>query len=170
MLKNRNTLAKSILFSAALLFLLFSNGAIVHSASMGTMNSFSLPSLKGENTVSSSSLKGKVVLIDFWASWCVPCEASFPAYNDLYNMYKDKGFEIIGINIDDNKDKALEFLNDHPANFTILSEGKKTAEAFGLETMPTSYLIDRTGNIVYINSGFHEEDINKIEKKIESVL
>ncbi|MBY0292406.1 MAG: TlpA family protein disulfide reductase [Alphaproteobacteria bacterium] len=62
-------------------------------------------SLKGENTVSSSSLKGKVVLIDFWASWCVPCKASFPAYNDFYRKYKDKVFEIVGINIDDNKDK-----------------------------------------------------------------
>ena len=174
MLKKTNQLAKFLIVSTTILVGVTLNGAFLSSKpleSLGHMKSFSLPSLNGNGSISSESLKEKVVLIDFWASWCIPCKASFPAYNTLYKKYKDKGFEIIGINIDDNKDKALEFLSNNPAEFTILSDAeKKTAESYGLPTMPVSYLIDRSGNIVYVNKGFHEEDISKIEEKIKDVL
>ncbi|MBY0501765.1 MAG: TlpA family protein disulfide reductase [Alphaproteobacteria bacterium] len=136
-----------------------------------TMKPFSLPSLSGEGTVSSESHKGKVILVDFWASWCEPCKASFPAYNELYEKYKDQGLEIIAINIDDNKENALEFLDKYPASFHVASDtGKNTAQAYNLSTMPSLFIIDRSGNIAHTHAGYHKGDMAEIEQEVKSML
>jgi cytochrome c biogenesis protein CcmG/thiol:disulfide interchange protein DsbE len=135
------------------------------------MRPFSLPSLLGEETISSRNYKGKVILVDFWASWCEPCKESFPAYNELYEKYKDKGLEIIAITIDDNKENALEFLSKYPANFHVARDTEKnTAQAYNLSTMPTLFIVDKSGNIAYTHPGYHKGDIKNIEKEIKSML
>lgn len=135
------------------------------------MKPFSLPSLKGESTISSDVAKGKVVIVDFWASWCEPCKASFPTYNDLLSKYGSKGLVIIGINIDNDKEKALGFLEETPAHFLVaVDPDKKVAEAYNLPTMPTSYIIGRDGNILYTHAGYHEGDLAGMEKEVETAL
>ena len=135
------------------------------------MKPFSLPSLQGGSTISSDAAKGKVAIVDFWASWCEPCKASFPAYNNLLSKFGSKGLVIIGVNIDNDKEKAVGFLEETPANFLLAADpDKKVAAAYNLPTMPTSYIIGRDGNILYTHAGYHEGDLAGMEKKVEDAL
>lgn len=135
------------------------------------MKPFSLPSLKESGTIDSKHYKGKVIIVDFWASWCGPCKASFAAYNELLKKFGKEGLVIIGVNIDNDPEKAKEFLTENPASFHIASDtDKKVAGAYNLPTMPTAYIIGRDGNILYTHAGYHEGDLAGIEKEIESAL
>lgn len=132
---------------------------------------FSLPSLKDDSTISSSAGNGKVMIVDFWASWCEPCKASFPAYNELLSKFGGKGLVIVGINIDNDKEKALGFLEETPANFLVAADSdKKVAAAYNLPTMPTAYIIGRDGNILHTHAGYHEGDLAGMEKEVEDAL
>lgn len=118
------------------------------------------------------SLEGKVILVDFWASWCVPCGVSFPALNEIHNRYSSRGLVIIGINVDVNRGDMKAFLNKKPARFTIVRDGgQKLVETMAIETMPTSFLIDAEGRVRFIHAGYHgAETKKKYEEEIESLL
>jgi len=121
--------------------------------------------------VTARSLRGKVALIDFWASWCGPCKVALPEYDKLYKKYKKRGFTIIGINVDDEKELVTQFLKEHPVSFPVAYDSKKKlVDQVGLATMPTSYLIDSKGKVQYIHRGFHRGDQEELEKKIVSLL
>ena len=131
--------------------------------------SFSLKGNKG--TVSLSAHKGQVVYVDFWASWCKPCRKSFPFMNSLNARYGKKGLKVIAINLDTDKAAAKKFLKKNPAKFTIAYDpGNKVSEAYGLRVMPTSFLIDRKGNIVNVHKGFKKKHTKKLEQKIVQAL
>lgn len=128
-----------------------------------------LPTTTGK--VSLSSLKGKVVYVDFWATWCAPCRKSFPWMNDMYSRYNNKGFEIIAINLDAQQEMVPEFLKKYPAKFTIALDPKgSVAEQYDVKAMPSSYLIDKQGNIVAKHFGFRSGDKDKLENEIKSLL
>ena len=130
---------------------------------------FSLQSDKG--TLKLSSLKGKVVYIDFWASWCKPCRKSFPFMNNMHKQYGKKGLKVIGINLDSEKSDADNFLKKYPASFTIAYDPQgKTPESYKLSVMPTSYIVDRKGNIVDTHKGFKEGQASSLEDKIKKAL
>jgi thiol-disulfide isomerase/thioredoxin len=98
---------------------------------------------------------GKVVLIDFWASWCGPCKASFPSFNRLQEKYAAKGLDIVAIGVDDDPAKHQAFADKMGAKFPIAHDSAhKAAAFFGPPTMPSSYLVDRKGIIRYVHSGF----------------
>lgn len=98
---------------------------------------------------------GKVVLVDFWASWCGPCKASFPALNRLHAKYASQGLVIIGVGVDDNAAKYQEFAGKMGAKFPIAHDsGHKAAEFFNPPSMPTSYITDRKGVIRQVHTGF----------------
>ena len=118
-----------------------------------------------------SKLKGKVVYIDFWASWCVPCRKSFPWMNDMRNRYDRKDLQIIAINLDSNRDDAMKFLEKVPANFDIAYDPDgEIAAKYDLQVMPSSYLINRKGEVVFAHKGFREGDTAEIEAKIQKLL
>lgn len=99
---------------------------------------------------------GKVVLVDFWASWCGPCALSFPALNQLHQRYESKGLVVIGIGVDDDPAKFKSFAEKRKASFRLVHDSEKKAVAhFGPSSMPTSYLVDRKGVIRHIHKGFH---------------
>jgi thiol-disulfide isomerase/thioredoxin len=116
--------------------------------------------------------KGKVVLIDFWASWCAPCKASFPVMDDLVKKYGEKGFIIIAVNVDDDKGEMDKFLKKTPTAFTVVRDGKqKLVAAADVATMPTSFLIDKSGKIRFTHEGFEGEPTRKqYETQIEELL
>jgi len=118
------------------------------------------------------AIKGKVVLVDFWASWCGPCRLSFPVMNELQKKYSDKGFVIIAISVDELRAKMDKFLKQTPASFTIVRDAtQKLVEKVDVRTMPTSFLIDRQGKVRYMHSGFNGEETRKAyESEIESLL
>jgi peroxiredoxin len=99
--------------------------------------------------------RGKILLVDFWASWCVPCKTSFPALDALYREYQPRGVEVLAVNVDEQHSKADAFLTDHPHRMTVLFDPKgAAAEAFGVKGMPTSYVIDRVGNVRFTHTGY----------------
>ncbi|HEX6794539.1 MAG TPA: TlpA disulfide reductase family protein [Casimicrobiaceae bacterium] len=131
---------------------------------------FALPTAGGE-TVSLAPLRGRVVYVDFWASWCAPCRRSFPWMNELQARYGKDGLAIVGINVDKRRDDAERFLRDTPASFTIVFDARgSTPTAYDVKGMPSSYLIDRSGRVVAVEEGFHDERRNEIEARIRALL
>lgn len=129
-------------------------------------------SLAGDNgKVSLSSFKNKVVYVDFWASWCKPCRKSFPFMNEMQARYGKQGLEVIGINLDSDTSAAAQFLAKLPANFTLAYDPEgKTPQTYGLKVMPTSFLVDRSGQLVYVHKGFKENQQQELEKLIVATL
>lgn len=102
-----------------------------------------------------SSLQGKVVLIDFWASWCAPCRAANPFVQKLYSKYKDKGFEVFAVSLDTRNKEWLKAIKQDKLKYTQVIDNSgwrsKIAEKYFVDQLPTSFLIDRTGKIVAID-------------------
>ena len=114
---------------------------------------------------------GKVVYIDFWASWCGPCVKSFPWLNKIQEQYKAQGFTVISINVDADKNKANQFLQANPASFAVIFDSKGSlAKHFGIQGMPTSMLINRDGVITYRHSGFFTSKIDNYQSEIKQLL
>jgi len=131
--------------------------------------SFSMPSTK--STVSLAGLKGKVVYLDFWASWCSPCKKSFPWMKQMQEKYGDKGLVIVAANMDKERGKADEFIAKSKPNFMIAFDPEgEVAEKYQLVGMPSSYLIDRNGELKFSHAGFREEDMEKLETQIRNLL
>ena len=118
------------------------------------------------------TLKDKVVLLDFWASWCDPCRESFPVMEELQKQYGPQGFVIIAINVDENKADMEEFLKKNAATFVVVRDAKqKLVEKVGVATMPSSFLIDRSGKVLFAHTGFRvAETRKKYQAEIESLL
>jgi len=126
---------------------------------------FDLPARAG--SVSLDSLRGKVVLVDFWASWCGPCRASFPWLREMSDRYGPKGLAVVAIDLDKDRKAADAFLEEFPAPFTVAFDpAGRTAEAFGVRAMPTSFLVDRAGRVVYAHAGFDARKTGPLETLI----
>jgi thiol-disulfide isomerase/thioredoxin len=131
---------------------------------------FTLPTATGE-TVALDKLKGRVVYVDFWASWCGPCRRSFPWMNELVQKYGPAGFTVVGVNVDKRRPDAEKFLQQTPATFTIVYDpAGKTPEAYGVKGMPSSYLVDASGKVVAVESGFRDEQKAEFEARIKTLL
>lgn len=132
---------------------------------------FTLPGIQGNETIQLSELRGKVVYLDFWASWCAPCLISLPLYNDLYQRYQSAGLEIVGVNVDDPVENGQEFLLDTPLDFRIPADPEgNVPELYNVLGMPTSVLIDRDGVVRMVHVGFRQGDLEKIEVEIKALL
>lgn len=133
---------------------------------------FDLPSIYADHpAISTASLEGKTVYVDFWASWCAPCLTSLPLYNDMYHKYKDQGLEIVAINVDNPIEDGLDFLLDTPLDFLIPADPDgEAAEMFEVIGMPTSYLIEPDGTVKLVHMGFRSGDIEMIEEAIQDSL
>ena len=132
---------------------------------------FSAPALDGEGTIELSQHRGKVVYLDFWASWCGPCLTAIPEIEDMRSDFPAENFQIIAVNLDQKKKKALRFLAKNPIGYPSASDpdGRLPGQ-FGVETMPTSYLIDRDGVIRYVHRGFSRGDGSHLREEIRSLL
>jgi thiol-disulfide isomerase/thioredoxin len=114
---------------------------------------------------------GKVVLIDFWATWCGPCKKSMPFLNDLHNQYRKDGFEVVAINVDENTEDALSFLKTYPVDYNLaFNPGGECPGVFNVKAMPSSYLVDRQGKVRMIHLGFRDGDKTIIREQVETLL
>jgi len=115
--------------------------------------------------------KGKLVYLDFWASWCGPCRQSLPILNEIRKEYAAKGFEVVAVNVDENLSDALGFLEKYPVDYPVLLDPKGSMpKLYAIEGMPTAYLIDENGKIVYKHVGFKKKDRKKIESLLDKYL
>lgn len=130
-----------------------------------------LTTLDGKPVENLQTLKGKVVYVDFWASWCPPCVQSFPFLNRLQQEFGDEGLRIIGVNLDEKIADAEKFLSNYQADFSIaVDQTKQCAEDFEVIAMPSSYLIDREGIVRYIHRGFRSGETKKLRLIVEQLL
>lgn len=130
-----------------------------------------LKALKDGHEISWSSLKGKVVYLDFWASWCGPCAQSFPFMAEMAQSHRKDGLEIIAVSVDETKEDAEGFLKQHPQALTIAYDPEGVCPRdYGLETMPTSYLIDRKGQLRHVHRGFSRADQTRLSETIVGLL
>ena len=115
--------------------------------------------------------KGKVVYVDFWASWCVPCRKSFPWMNAIQTKHQEQGFVVLSINLDAEEKLAKIFLQKTPANFAIIYDAKgKLARQFKIKGMPSSYLFDRQGKLISAHTGFNGKKQQQYKNEIEQAL
>jgi peroxiredoxin len=118
-----------------------------------------------------AALKGSVVYVDFWASWCTPCLRSMPALRTLYGKHKDQGFVVVGVNKDVSPAEAERFLRRFPVSFPLVSDSDDSvAKAFDVKTMPSGYLIDRTGTVRQVLRGFTAETEVELSKQVAELL
>jgi thiol-disulfide isomerase/thioredoxin len=114
---------------------------------------------------------GKVVIVDFWASWCKPCRRSFPWLNEMHARYADRGLVIVGVNLDNDRAAADAFLERYPANFEIVYDNDRTlARRFDVMAMPSSYLLGRDGALVETHLGFKVREQDTYERAIVAAL
>ena len=115
--------------------------------------------------------RGKVVYLDFWASWCTSCVLSFPYMNQLTRDFGAQGLEVVGVDMDEHPEDAQRFLARHPATFDIASGANAAcAKAFGVKAMPSSFLIDRRGVIRERREGFQPGEANRLRSGIQTLL
>ena len=144
---------------------------LAHATNIGDMvPAIELPNESGDG-VSLTKLRGKVVYLDFWASWCGPCRQSFPWMNEMQEKYGQQGLEVLAINLDGNLADAKKFLQENPAKFkTIYDTKAQTPKLLGVKGMPTSYLIDRQGRVVSVHVGFNPAKKSELESELKRVL
>jgi thiol-disulfide isomerase/thioredoxin len=131
---------------------------------------FTLPTAQGES-VALERMRGKVVYVDFWASWCGPCRRSFPWMNEMQQKFGSHGLVVVGVNVDKKRSDAEKFLAQIPATFTVVyDEVGTTPSAYGVKGMPSSYLVDARGNVAFVERGFTDESRSNLEQRIVTLL
>ncbi|MFT5506696.1 MAG: peroxiredoxin [Gammaproteobacteria bacterium] len=136
----------------------------------GPAPDFTLKAMKGGN-VKLSELAGNVVLINFWASWCGPCREEMPLLNDLHNKYKPLGFTVLGVNVEEQSDPAIDFINDTPVDFPIIFDKKnQVSQLYKVVAMPTTVVVDRDGNMRFLHQGYKSGDEVSYRKMVKRLI
>lgn len=119
-----------------------------------------------------ANLGGQVILLDFWASWCAPCKASFPAMEELHKRYHDGGLIILAISVDESQQNMERFVKSANVTFATARDARqKLVAAADVQAMPTSFLIDRAGRIRFVHSGFEgEQTVKQYTSEIQQLL
>jgi thiol-disulfide isomerase/thioredoxin len=117
-------------------------------------------------------LKGRVILLDFWASWCGPCKSSFPAMEQLTKKYADQGVTIIAVSVDEKRENMQRFVDAAKVSFAVVRDAQhKLVAAADIRSMPTSFLIDRSGKIRFVHAGFDpDKSPREYAKEIDQLL
>lgn len=127
--------------------------------------------LDGADTLSLEAYTGKVIYLDFWASWCGPCAAALPAIDALQKEFGTQGFQVLAVNVDQDLDDARRFLAQRPVDYpNVADPNGAIPERFAVETMPTSFLIDREGIVRHVHKGFRKGDESELRNHIQALV
>jgi peroxiredoxin len=136
----------------------------------GPAPAFTLTALSGGQTAL-SQYKGQVVLVNFWATWCGPCQQEMPLLDQMYKKYKPAGFTLIGVNVDKEEPAVKELLARKPVSFPVLLDpANQVSKAYHVDEMPSSVIIDRKGEIRYIHRGYRPGDENDYQDRIRQLI
>ena len=166
----RKTLHLTVRFAALIAALI---PPAVFAGDKGLQTGDSFPDLAGfqlEGNV--PSLKDKVVIVDFWASWCGPCKDSFPVMEDLQKRFGDKGLVVLAVNVDDDAQAMNDFLKKHPVTFPVVRDAKKKlVGTVNIKSMPYSFVLTPQGKVAAVHQGFHGEQTRaQYVKEIEGLI
>jgi thiol-disulfide isomerase/thioredoxin len=132
---------------------------------------FSAPRLGAQGSISLDQHQGKVIYLDFWASWCPPCLTAMPVLDELQREFGPRGFEVVAVNLDRDPEQALRFLASRPVGYASGSDpAGELPRRFGVATMPTSFLIDRSGIVRHVHEGFRRSDAARIREQIRALV
>jgi peroxiredoxin len=136
----------------------------------GPAPSFDLTAKDG-GRIALDGLKGQVVMVNFWASWCGPCRQEMPHLEALHQRYESLGFTLLGVNVDKDSDDAQDFLDDTPVSFPILFDPSSgVSELYDVIAMPTTVLVDRNGTMRFIHHGYKPGYENDYQTQIRALL
>jgi peroxiredoxin len=145
-------------------------GALALPAPGAAAPDFAAKSSSGRN-VRLSELRGQVVLVNFWASWCSPCRQELPLLGKLYAQYRSAGFALLVVNVDDNRKDAEAMLKRLDLRFpTLFDASKSVAKLYGVDMMPATLVIDRDGRVRYVHRGYYEGYERKYEQQVRDLL
>jgi peroxiredoxin len=131
---------------------------------------FTLHAMSGPN-MSLQAQRGRVVMVNFWATWCAPCRQEMPQLNRLYQKYRSSGFVLLGVNVDDDPSKAAEVATKLGVTFPVLLDAdKRVSKLYDLNTMPSTVIIDRDGKVRYVHRGYLAGYEDNYEKQIRELL
>jgi len=159
---------RNLLILSVLIFFVISCGGSTKTSSTSSKYDFTLESMQG-NKVTLSALKGKVVILDFWATWCPPCRAAIPRLIELYNKYQNQGLLVLGIALDE-RNEVIKLSKEMGINYPVLFDDKQTSRNYEIQSIPTLFVIDKKGKQVYKEIGFSEEGFSQMEEKIIELL
>ena len=132
---------------------------------------FSGEPLRGGTAVSLEQFRGKVVYLDFWASWCGPCRHSLPWLSQMRSDYAARGFEVIAVNVDEDSQDGLDFLKKYPVTYPTVRDAEgRIARSYDVKVMPMSYLIDRQGVVRLVHPGFNKKDTPQLRAAVTQLL
>jgi thiol-disulfide isomerase/thioredoxin len=132
---------------------------------------FSAPRLGAEGTISLDEHRGKVIYLDFWASWCTPCVAAMPFIEELRREFGPQGFEVVAVNVDREPEKASRFLATRGVGYASASDpAGELPKRYGIATMPTSFVIDRSGIVRHVHEGFRRNEASRIREQIRALV
>ncbi len=152
-------------------FVLFPGFALAASnVSLNPAADFTVKSLSGKN-IKLSEQRGRVVILNFWATWCTPCKKELPYFNDLYQKYRGVGLQVLGVNIDKGTSEVKRMSQDFNLAFPILLDPKgKISDLYLVRSMPTTYVIGKDGMVHHIHWGFGPDEPARYEKEIRALL
>ncbi len=154
-----------------LIFFLISLPAAAHLEGDTPPPSCNLAYQEGTPAQDWQAMKGQVIYIDFWASWCPPCIKSFPFMNQLIEDFKERGLQVVGVNLDEKRSEAEAFLGQFPTHFTILfDQDKQCAKDFNVMAMPSTYIIDKRGFVRHVHLGFRPDEAGAVRELIDALL
>jgi len=138
--------------------------------SRGPAPDFELPARDGQS-VRLSDLRGQVVLINFWATWCGPCRKEMPLLEQLHQRYEPLGFTLLGVNVEENPGDAEAFLEDVPVSFPVLFDPQnEVSRMYDVSAMPSTVIVDREGNVRYLHHGYQEGYENAYQDQIRALV
>ncbi|MCU7915270.1 MAG: TlpA family protein disulfide reductase [Candidatus Thiodiazotropha sp. (ex Gloverina cf. vestifex)] len=142
---------RTVLMAVAMMLV---TGQVLAANTSGPAPDFTLKSRSGEN-IKLSELRGQVVMINFWASWCGPCRQEMPILDQLYQRYEPMGFTLLGVNVEEDSAAAEKVLREIPVSFPVLYDSKnQVSENYQVRAMPSTFLIDRDGKVRYLHKGY----------------
>jgi peroxiredoxin len=155
----------------ALVFSVFAASSLASSGLEGQpAPDFALKSSTGEN-LRLSEFRGDVVMINFWATWCGPCRQEMPLLDELYSRYQRVGFNLLGVNIDDDSRRAMRMIEELGVNFPVLFDARKeVSELYEVDAMPVTVIVDREGTVRYVHHGYKPGYEDKYLNQIRSLL
>jgi peroxiredoxin len=154
----------------AIAAIVIASTAFAASDASGPAPAFTLTALSGQQGAL-SQYKGQVVMVNFWATWCGPCQQEMPLLDQMYKKYKPAGFTLIGVNVDKESPAVKELLARKPVSFPVLLDpANQVSKAYHVDEMPSSVIIDRKGEIRYIHRGYRPGDENEYQDRIRQLI